>query len=180
ENLHLTLGGNPSPLSNEEDEILTEAKSQNINQHFNSRFTMKELTTCINELPPNKATGEDEVHNMFLKKLPTAKQQELLGMINHSWTTGEIPETWKNSLIIPILKPTKEPTDPNSYRPVSLISCVSKTIEKMVNKRLYWHLESNNSFSETQCGFRKKRSTEDILIGLEHQIRSSLINKKST
>ena len=50
-----------------------EAKYQNMNQHFNSRFTMKELTTCIHELPSNKATGEDEVHNIFKKKLSTPK-----------------------------------------------------------------------------------------------------------
>ena len=174
------MGGNTSQLSDEEKEKIREAKSNNSNQDLNSRFTMEELISCIKELPSNKATGEDEVHNMFLKKLPTAKLQELLGLINHSWTTGEVPSSWKNSIVIPILKANKEPTDPDSYRPVSLISCVSKVLEKMVNKRLYWQLEKNDSFSDTQCGFRKKRSTEDILVGLEHQIRSSLINRKST
>ena len=95
-NLHLTLGGYPSPPSNVESETISVAKIQNISQNFNRRFTMTELTTCIQELPSDKATGEDDVH-MFLENLTKPKLQAVLGLINHSWHTREVPSSWKNS-----------------------------------------------------------------------------------
>ena len=105
---------------------------------------------------------------------------ELLRLANISWRKSEIPQSWKHALIIPIHKTGKEPKNPESYRPISLLSCVGKVIEKMVNNRLTWILETGNKLSETQCGFRKLRSTEDLLVKLEHQIRSCLVNRKVT
>ena len=46
--------------------------------------------------------------------------------------------------IIPIPKPGKDPAEPNNYRPIALTSCLYKTLERMINKRLTWFLESNN------------------------------------
>ena len=53
-------------------------------------------------------------------------------------------------------------------------------MEKLVNTRLIWILEKKGKLSATQCGFRKGRSTEDLLVRLEHQVRSSLINRQIT
>ena len=120
------------------------------------------------------------MHNSFLKNLPNSKRKELLGLINRSWRKAEIPQSWKQSLIIPIPKPGKDLSNPNSYRPISLLSCTSKVAEKMVNARLTWFLEKENKLSPTQCGFRKRRSTEDLLVRLEHQVRASLVNRQVT
>ena len=92
----------------------------------------------------------------------------------------EILKGWNESLIIPIPKAGKDHSNPNSYRPISLLSCISKVAEKMVNTRLAWFLEEGNLLSPTQCGFRKRRSTEDLLVRLEHQIRASIVNRKVT
>ena len=81
---------------------------------------------------------------------------------------------------MPIHKQGKDPTEPNSYRPISLLSCVSKVAEKLVNTRLQWHMEKSGSYSPTQAGFRSGRSTEDPLVDLDHQIRSTLVNRKVT
>ncbi|CAL4067567.1 unnamed protein product, partial [Meganyctiphanes norvegica] len=157
---------------------INQAKEESINTDYNKRFSIEELRECIRTLPSEKATGEDDVHNMFLKKMPASKQRELLGLINRSWRTAEIPKSWKSSLIIPIPKPGKDHTNPDSYRPISLLSCISKIAERMVNTRLQWFLEKHNKLSPTQCGFRKRRSTEDPLVRLEHQVRACLINRQ--
>ena len=73
---------------------------------------------------------------------------------------------------------TQPPSDLNSYRPVSLLSCVSKVMEKMISRRLSWHLEKCNIFSDSQSGFRKGRSTEDLILKLEHEVRATLVNKQ--
>ena len=168
------------PINEEQKRTISQAKGKKIDIDYNTRFNMEELQECVRTLPSDKVTGEDEVHNKFLKNLPDHKMVELLRLANKSFRTAEIPNNWKKSLILPIPKAGKDLADPGSYRPISLLSCVGKVVEKLVNTRLTWILESQKKFSTTQCGFRKRRSTEDLLVRLEHQIRSSLVNKKVT
>ena len=66
-------------------------------------------------------------------------------------------------------KAGKDPCDPNSYRPISLTSNVSKTMEAMVNTRLTNFLEFNN-LTPFQSGFRKHFSTNDHLARLQTEI----------
>ena len=81
-------------------------------------------------------------------------------------------------IIIPIPKPGKDHSDPNSYRPIALTSCFCKTMERMVYERLMWQLDMLGALSSFQCGFRKNRSTVDHLIRLETYIRSAFLNKE--
>ena len=62
----------------------------------------------------------------------------LLNIFNYIWTTGKFPEDWTLATIIPIPKPGKDPAEPNNYRPIALTSCLCKTLERMINKRLTW------------------------------------------
>ena len=174
------LGEEPQQINAQQREEIEIAKQQQIGEGMNARFTMEELKECISSIKNNKATGDDEVMNDFLKKLPEHKMTELLSLLNKSWRTSKIPNTWKNALIIPIHKPGKEPSDPKSYRPISLLSCVGKVAERLVNTRLQWHMEKSGNYSTTQSGFRPGRSTEDPLVCLDHQIRSTLVNRKVT
>ena len=80
--------------------------------------------------------------------------------------------------VIPIQKPGKDHSGPNSYRPISLTSCVCKTLERMINDRLIWYLEHNNILTDIQCGFRKRKSTADHLVRLESFIRDAFLNKQ--
>ena len=77
----------------------------------------------------------------MLKQLPDNAEEFLLKIINKIWETGILPRSWKISLIVPVLKPKKDPSDPTSYRPIALTSCVCKLMEKMINTRLVWYLE---------------------------------------
>ena len=91
------------------------------------------------------------------------------------WETGNFPESWELATIIPIPKPGK---DHNSYRPIALTSCLCKTLERMINVRLVWYLESNNLISPVQSGLRSKRSTNDNLVRLETFIRDAFVAKE--
>ena len=73
-------------------------------------------------------------------------------------------------VILPITKTGKDHLQPNNYRPISLTSCVCKVIEKMVNERLVWYLESFNFLTSVPYGFRKALSTTDALLSLESSI----------
>ena len=102
----------------------------------------------------------------------------LLDIYNYIWQSGDFPQCWSEATVIPIPQPGKDHSDPNNYRPISLTSCVCKTLERMINDRLIWYLEHNNILTDIQCGFRKRKSTVDHLVRLESFIRDAFLNKQ--
>lgn len=103
---------------------------------------------------------------------------EVLRLFNRVWETGKIPIAWKQSVIVPILKPGKDPSDPSNYRPIALTSQLGKTMERMVTERLAYVLESKGLLSPYQSGFRKGRNTMDSILCLESEIRKAQTNKE--
>ena len=101
-----------------------------------------------------------------------------MSILNYIWTTGKFPDDWHYATIIPIPKPGKGPAEPNNYRHKALTSCLCKTLERMINKRLTCLLESNNHISRFQSGFRSDRSTTDNLVRFETFIRDAFIKKE--
>ena len=77
--------------------------------------------------------------------------------------------------MIPISKRGKDSKNLSNYRPISLTSCLCKTMERMINTRLVWFLEKNNILTKYQSGFRKGRTTTNPLIRLESFIRDSFL-----
>ena len=151
-------------------------KSNNL-EDYNRPFSLSELTDCIMK-SHSTAVGPDEIHYEFLKKLPSCSLDFLLQAFNEVWVSGKFPTSWKQATIIPIPKPGKDNTDPSNYRPIALTSCLCKTLERMINTRLIWFLESNGLITNFQCGFRSRRSTVDHLVRLETFVREAFIKKE--
>ena len=114
----------------------------------------------------------------MLKHLPSKSLQALLDIFNDIWETGKFQKVG-NYLVIPVPKPGKDHTEPTNYRPRAPTSFLSKTLERMINTRLIWYLESNNLISPVQSGFRSGPSTNDNLIRLETFIRDAFIKTKA-
>ncbi|GBP09668.1 hypothetical protein EVAR_91012_1 [Eumeta japonica] len=70
--------------------------------------------------------------------------------------------------IIPIPKPNKEPSSITGYRPISLISCTSKVLEKIVATRLSWFLTRNKLAAIEQVAFKRGKGTVDALTYINH------------
>ena len=68
----------------------------------------------------------------------------ILDIFSDIWVSGEIPVCWKEATVIPIPKPGR------LQKPISLMSCLSKTMERMINTRLVWLLEKNNILTKYQ------------------------------
>ena len=143
-------------------------------------LTLGELNKAIDKLRPKKSAGVDEISNIMLKHLGSSARRTLLSIFNKSWHLGTIPKKWKEAHIQPILKKGKDRRKLDSYRPISLLSCVGKLLERVVNTRLMWHLESLGFLADTQTGFREHRSTEDQLALLAQQIEDGFQEKKKT
>ena len=90
-------------------------------------------------------------------------------MFNKSLADGVFPRTWKLANVSPVYKKGSK-SDKVNYRPISLLSNMSKVLEKIVFKRLYEYLTENRLLIEKNSGFKKKDSTTNQLLKIVHQI----------
>lgn len=81
----------------------------------------------------------------MVKHLPHNALLILLDGYNSIWNNvTNIPDVWKKIKIIALLKPNKDKMSEESYRPVSLISCIAKIFHTMIRNRLQWFCEKHN------------------------------------
>ena len=92
--------------------------------------------------------------------------------------SSQVPETWKNANVTAIFKKGSRAKAAN-YRPLSLTYVASKLLEHIIHSHVMKHLEQHNILTDSQHGFRAKRSTETQLIQTIHDISKSL-DKKET
>ena len=143
---------------------------------FNNLFSMEELNQALSQIKKTTAAGKDNIIYPFIIHLNNKNKLKLLDYFNFIWKYGLFPSDWRLSLLIPIYKSGKIITDPTSYRPIALTSCLCKIMERMVLKRLMSFLNGHNIIKDFQSGFRKKYSTMDSLIRLEGDIRETFIH----
>ncbi|GBO39452.1 RNA-directed DNA polymerase from mobile element jockey [Araneus ventricosus] len=139
-----------------------------------------ELINCIKKLKKNKAPGYDNISNKIILNLPLNSIYTLQKITDSIMKFGHFPTRWKTATIIPILKPGKDPTDPVSYRPISLLPSISKIAEHIILSRLNEFLEENNILMPEQFGFRKNLSTTHQLLRVTEYIQEGLNNKLKT
>ena len=151
----------------------------NNTEKYNYNFTAQELNIAIHKCG-NTSVGPDQIAYPFFKNLTENSLTTLLSVINHLWENNYYPPSWRVSTLIPILKPRKPPSDPSSYRPISLTSCASKLLERMVNGRLRAYLETNKILSSYQNGFRPGRSTADSLVRILDSVQRGFQTKDIT
>ena len=105
---------------------------------------------------------------MYSKSL----SKPLSELINLSFALGKFPTILKIAKVIPIHK-KGDKSECDNYRPISLISNISKLLEKLVHERLYSFLEKEKLLFEGQYGFRNKRSTTDALTDITERVRNA-------
>jgi hypothetical protein len=124
------------------------------------------------------AEGPDRLAPQFLKNLGEVSSSFMLDTFNKSWREGVCPQSWRDAVIVPILKPGKPQGQLDSYRPIAFTSCLAKVMEHMVAKRLQHLAESCGMLNSEQSGFRPQRSTEDQVIRLCQAISDGFQAKK--
>ncbi|GFX09274.1 probable RNA-directed DNA polymerase from transposon X-element [Trichonephila clavipes] len=90
------------------------------------------------------------------------------------------PNAWKTAVIIPILKPGKDPTRADSHRPISLLPILSKLAEKIISARLNDYLERNNILTPEQHGFCPRLSTSHQLLRVVEYIKDAIDRNQYT
>ena len=131
-------------------------------------FTLRQTTTedvqkLIQQMSSNKASGNDGIPIRLLKEAAPSVSKSLAAIINASIRIGIFPNDWKVGKISPIHKEGCK-TDPHNYRPISILSAISKIIEKIVFKQFYDYLNSGEILNAFQSGFRALHSTATALL----------------
>jgi ribonuclease HI len=152
--------------------------SNSVNTYLNRSFSESEFDFALNSRK-DTTPGFDDIPYILIKKLHSTCKTVLLRIYNGLWVKNLIPSTWKNVLVIPILKPNKDPLLADSYRPISLSSCVAKIFENMVKNRLEMYADLMNVIPIEQYGFRKGRSSTDSLLKFCDDINQSISNYKN-
>lgn len=153
----------------------------NDNNNFNAiLFSPAEVKNQLINLKSFKAAGFDGVLNILLKKLPSRAIIWITKILNRCLELGYWPKSFKKAKVIPVPKPGKNHADPANFRPISLLSSISKVFERLIRVRLNKFAENHKIINPTQFGFRSEHSTTHQLKRVCNHISNAKQNRKST
>nr|XP_012147290.1 PREDICTED: uncharacterized protein LOC105663377 [Megachile rotundata] len=121
---------------------------------YDSEFDINELERVLRLFKNKSAPGEDGIDFSIIKKLTKGRKEALIKLYNEVWVKGEVPAMWKKTKVTLIPKPQKE-----ALRPISLLNCLGKVMERMVNERVRLWAESEEKLDKNQNGLDKGKET---------------------
>lgn len=134
-------------------------------------ITEEEIATILKKCKNKSAPGFDSVGYKPLKILNKRHPDLLKDLYNSCMIHGTFPDTWKTGKLIWLLKAGKDNKTTGAYRPLTLLSVLGKTLERIICARI----SDTITLSENQYGFRKGRGTEDCL----HRVLEEVKNRRT-
>ena len=128
------------------------------------------VESLLKSLDHTKSAGDDGIPTRLLKLVAFEIAPSLAQLFNVSFRNASLPQSWREATVIPLHKKGSR-TSPTNYRPISLLSVVAKVQERIVNDRLYQHIEP--FLPSDQSGFRRNDGTELQLLRVIHNISGS-------
>lgn len=136
----------------------------------------EEVMSIVKNLSNKKSTSDDMLSNNLLKKIIQEIVVPITYIFNLSITQGIFPNCFKISKIIPIYKKGSK-LEMSNYRPISLLSPLSKVLEKIIFIRITSFLTVNKLLNENQYGYRAQHSTELAVLQLAQNVMNNLNEK---
>lgn len=144
---------------------------------FLTPVTDNEIILFISKLKNRSAAGPDNITSDLIKAVHGNLIKPLKYLINLVFKIGILPAQWKESIVTPVLK-AGDPSNPNNYRPISLINSFAKIFEQAIKNRLTSFFSSFSVLTDRQFGFRKETSTEHAVIDLIKKVVQNIDNDK--
>ena len=141
--------------------------SENADHILNSPIIESKITKAINEPKLGKSPGYDEILNEHIKSTKSLFMPLYVKLFNIIFDTRILPIVWLEGKIRPIYKNKGDRMNPDSYRPITVLSCFSKLFTSILNNRLTKFLEIHTAPNENQAGFRQGYSTTDHIFTLD-------------
>ena len=134
--------------------------------------------SILNSIDASKATGPDGISNKLLKHCASSLYCPISIIAQMSFNAGIFPQIWKSANVVPLYK-KGEKTCKSNYRPISLLSNVSKVLERLVYNALYEHCLNHKLLSPKNSGFKKGDGAINQMICITDKIYSALDNGKN-
>ena len=135
-------------------------------QGYNITLTTSQVQEAIKQSKNNNSQGPDKLNIRHLKHIGPLGLAFLTSMFKTALNTNIIPHTWKLANIVPIPKPNKDTDKGTSYRPISLLSVIAKTLEKS----LLPYITANIPNTPMQHGYKTQHSTVTALHTLNNTV----------
>ena len=116
----------------------------------------------LSKIKPHKACGPDELPNMVLSKCAKSLAPGISTLFQKSLDSGILPKDWTDANVTPVFKKGDKHALEN-YRPVSLTSVISKTLEHIVCHHMHAHFDEHKVLTDVNHGFRSGFSCETQL-----------------
>ena len=136
-------------------------------------FSSRKVYRVLSHLEVGKAHGPDGITPRVLRECASELSPVLARLFRLCLKSQTFPSSWKHALVQPVPK-KGDRSNPSNYRPIALTSSLSKVFETLLNCHFLHHLENNSLISDHQYGFRKARSTGDLLSYVTHIWSTSL------
>ena len=127
--------------------------------------SVDEVSKLLSTYKTNTASGPDGISSIMVRNTADSISPALTSLFNLSLETSKVTSQWKLSNVTPILK-SGDPSLINNYRPISLLSLVSKVLERIVHQRVSNYLQTHHLLSRRQFGFRAGSSTQEALLSI--------------
>ena len=135
----------------------------------------EELVESLLKSAANKSAPGQSGHTWtVLKWAWAADQQRMMTLLETCLKTGHHPRSWKEAVVCVIPKPNRaDYTLAKNFRPISLLECLGKLLEKIIAKIIYREIAKHALIPTTQFGGRNASSTLDAGLTLLHDIQAA-------
>lgn len=118
------------------------------------------ISLIIKKLPNNKAPGSDRITTTMLKYVSPRVAIQLCHIFKATFNNAYFPLEWRMALVMAFPKSGKTHTSPSNYRPISLLSVLSKAFERVILSQISAHIGANKIIIDEQFGFKPEHSTQ--------------------
>jgi hypothetical protein len=156
---------------------IQEEEKCKIYEQTDNPVTEKEIINSIKNLKNNKAVGLDQISNEMIKYSQHILLPLLCKLFNTILVAGIYPKSWKEGYIVPIFK-SNNALDPANYRGITILSCLGKLFNSILNSRLSTHFENHKIIDNSQIGFSRNNRASDHMYTLKTLIDKYTKHKK--
>ena len=141
--------------------------------------TVDTVNKLLKKLKNSRSTGVDELDNYAIKISADHIAEPLHHIITLSIMQNKFPTSWKSTKLIPLHKKLGR-LERKNYRPVAILSPLSKILEKVVYIQIYEYFSSNKLFHPNLHGYRQNRSTQTALLQMyDRSVRAAAAGQVS-
>ena len=141
-------------------------------------FSSDEFFKALRSLRSSSAAGFVAIETRVLKECAFELKYCLRDLLNLCLSTGSVPDEWKVAFLTPFYEGKSSKSSLDNYRPISILSPISKIFESFLSTQIRHFFESNLIFSPSQYGFRKFLSSEFALNSILDRWKIALDDRK--